>query len=353
MLPEEVVSKHRIARGEGMISSPLSRFLPTMEAHRKCQIICLRNRSADIGITPMHVAVINSDLNAITELSQIPNSPGVNTLDVIGFSPLAYALMIATPSTKNIITTLIDLGGDINQALNRIKSHDSKMTSKWMRGMSFNNIMHIAHHIHPDFDYGFHKSLINAMLYERAPIDELRVVGLIDNSNRDVANDDGDTPLHLACQGGNFRIISSLLEIVPDVRIVNKNGDNIIHKAVPNKPYRLRTLLDSLTESNLEMTDEKNYDGLTPMDLLIGTGDDCKLTNVENFRLMIEYGAVAGCPDFSGVDDSKISRIQRWLISATALASTQHLECGIDSHLFYLGVCLYEIADLLFPEPVC
>jgi len=73
-------------------------------------------------------------------------------------------------------------------------------------------------------------------------------------------NDDGDTPLLLACRHGNFEMIVKLLANKARLNIANRCGEALLHWAnVPDKPSELggRPIPSVLQLAIMMLVDEK------------------------------------------------------------------------------------------------
>ncbi|XP_039306085.1 ankyrin repeat domain-containing protein 27 isoform X2 [Solenopsis invicta] len=141
----------------------------------------------DKGMTPLHVAVLHDQLVIVDFL--LDRDTDINAVDSDGMTALHYACV---KGHQNILLLMLHANAD------------SAVTDA--RG---NTPLHLA----VDRD---HENCVKALLYLS---EHMRIpVGA------NVANDNGDTPLHLAARWGYCAIVSILLEYGVNSRTTNKKG---------------------------------------------------------------------------------------------------------------------------------
>jgi len=80
-------------------------------------------------------------------------------------------------------------------------------------------------------------------------------------------NDEGNLPIHVACQKGHLEVVRELLTYWFDpMDFINEKGQNILHVAAESGQ---RKIVDEILRNrDLEaLTNEKDYDGNTPLHL--------------------------------------------------------------------------------------
>nr|TKS09025.1 hypothetical protein D5086_0000098030 [Populus alba] len=80
-------------------------------------------------------------------------------------------------------------------------------------------------------------------------------------------NDEGNLPIHVACQKGNLEVVRELLTYWFDpMDFLNEKGQNILHVAAESG--QRKTVEEILGNRDLEaLINEKDYDGNTPLHL--------------------------------------------------------------------------------------
>lgn len=141
----------------------------------------------DKGLTPLHVAVLHDQLVIVDFL--LDHDTDINAVDSDGMTALHYACV---KGHQNILLLMLHANAD------------PAMTDS--RG---NTPLHLA------VDRG-HESCVKALLYLS---EHMRM--LVDAN---VANDNGDTSLHLAARWGYCAIVSILLEYGASSKTINKKG---------------------------------------------------------------------------------------------------------------------------------
>lgn len=145
-------------------------------------------RRDERDLTPLHVAVLYDQIMIVDFLLDRTDID-INAADTDGLTALHYACM---KNRQNILLLLLQ------------ENADSRLTDSYG-----NTALHLA------VDRG-HESCVKAMLY----LSEHMNVPM----NANTANDNGDTPLHLAARWGYHMIVRILLECGAKCEPINKKG---------------------------------------------------------------------------------------------------------------------------------
>lgn len=232
------------------------------------------------GKTPLHYAAAKLNFKAVNYL--VSNGLKINARDKEGHTPLYRARQYlqqgyyGKENGKRTIELLIALGGiDDSAATKRKKktilaSTKSTIRTSTQLPMTFNK---------RDFFYAILRDNLGTVkkLLHRCPT-------LIN-----VRNEEGKTPLHIACSNGSNKITLYLLDQGADINAKDNLGERPIHKAVTGEYERtLRLLLKK--GANINAKD--NY-GETPLHKASCLG------HLNILKLLIENGA-----DINTMDDS-------------------------------------------------
>ncbi|MBS1988429.1 ankyrin repeat domain-containing protein [Candidatus Dependentiae bacterium] len=105
-------------------------------------------------------------------------------------------------------------------------------------------------------------------------------------------NDEGETPLFLACDHNTFKNVQALLELKADINCKDKKNNTLIHAAVDKLEILTHLLEKTEAKSAINL---KNSADKTPIQELIDTIKTLTNKNItkynDNIKLLLEYGA--------------------------------------------------------------
>ena len=193
------------------------------------------NPTDDQGRTPLHYACVSSQLKMV-EYLVTKCGANVNLCDKSGVTPVLLA------SSKGSFEVFHFL----------MVSHCSLVA----RDLSGNNVVHYL--VSSKFFTTKQKEVGLHMLIERAV-------------SIDLPNNNGDTPLHLACKASADSVVRILLEHKADPNAANKSGDTPVH-VVSSVPGALACLLKLAATGTADMH-RRNIFKMTPQDVAKSVGN--------------------------------------------------------------------------------
>lgn len=106
------------------------------------------------------------------------------------------------------------------------------------------------------------------LLHIASQCGHLQVARVIFNSSNEfevlkAADENGNTPLYLACESGNIDIVEFLIESGANITTVNSRGEIPLHVASQQKSVEIvQLLLDSGDHTMIEQMDDSGYTSL-------------------------------------------------------------------------------------------
>lgn len=210
--------------------------------------------------TPLHVAVMEDDVEAVTEL--INKGAKLYTADFYGMTPLHYAV---ESRNVDIIRLLLNAGAedwiednDKNTPRNMaIKSRNEDILKVFIDNFNING----------EDDDG------NTLLHQAACFGNSSIVKfLIDNSaDVNAKNKAEETPLHRAFLSDNIKIIELLLNAGADIQAKDFYGNTLIHSAMNLIPKSVN-ILKLLVDAGADLI-ESNSSGESPFQILALVGN--------------------------------------------------------------------------------
>ena len=98
-------------------------------------------------------------------------------------------------------------------------------------------------------------------------------------------NSEGNTPLHIACESGNFYVAEALMKYGTDSNIRNKEGNTPLHLACKGRDAHASVACSMLLLENGADVNAKNSKGQTPLHFAASQA------NFELVKLLLRYGA--------------------------------------------------------------
>ena len=297
---------HIVCRKNNLPS--LRRLVQESKLNAKCSVQAfniLNNESQ----SPLHLAVISDNEEMVKLLLSEVKDISYVCEDAKGLAPVHYASSV---SVLKVLTDhnienrdLLDSSG--NSPLHTfIKSKcyplaeflfsiDATVDVKNSDG---NTPMHLACDVEP--------LTLPTSNRRQKPIPvyfDLRTVkGLLSRSSSlSVQNNDGDTPLHIACRSKDVRLVNLLLESQHkvDLTIQNNSGDTPFHIACATACFPVVNALISLGKS-IEAFGIKNCHGDTPFHVALGLFQQSRKGKVRQFKAKSSLEFFAdNCPDIN------------------------------------------------------
>ncbi|CAK9258268.1 unnamed protein product, partial [Sphagnum jensenii] len=269
-------------------------LLQAQRTLRSSDVGCHLNRSDDFKRFPIHYGVECDSVEVVEELLKWDDID-INAQDIHGLTPLHLAIQSKADNREAIVKLLLHVENiDINMGSGmpstNQKLREWEMPSNWrseylpfrpmeQEGSTNLTALHFAARTgSPEIvDLLFREPGIKINVQdddgEEGNVDEVKVVVDHVKSYLKEENNEKNTPLHLAAEGGHAEVVQLLLERCStlDLEVKNAHGNTLLHQATMNGHDKVvQVLLDhAATEFDL---DDQNNDGNTPLHLAAKEG---------------------------------------------------------------------------------
>ncbi|MFI4937741.1 MAG: ankyrin repeat domain-containing protein [Candidatus Berkiellales bacterium] len=203
----------------------------------------------DLGWSPLHLAIVKQNLPAAEEaLQALSDNHLVNTKDILGFSPIHYALL-----------------GKDNSFLEFLANHgaDTKLTESnisLLNGAVFLDVpkemfQWVTNHT-ANVDTPFAETTTLALAANQGRLEHIKLL-LDKGANINLKGSDGNTPLHAAISEKQVEAVKQLIEYGADLHAKNANGLTAFDQAknLGDLPADLVLTLDPKNQVPLETHD--------------------------------------------------------------------------------------------------
>ena len=188
----------------------------------------------DITLTELHRCSCNDDVEKAVELV-LNDDVDINIPALYNRTPL---LWVSLSSSSMMITTLLDLGADVNAQRTDDKVAPLRLAADWNNYMATHLLLERGADINLRSKYG-------TALHGAVEGNHQNVVRLLRENNADLSSQDseGDSLLHLSVDRGLFETTQLLIEAGCNVNLRNKSGRTPLYISVKNKNEQIVKLL--------------------------------------------------------------------------------------------------------------